>query len=615
VFALWLLPALALLWAVSAWLAHRRRQQQLAALRVSWGRPRTRARAFDAIAEYHRSRIAGSHVGVGGVTASPSDSISASDRPDAPASLDDRTWSDLNLDAVFATIDRTESTLGQQALYHRLRSAPVADHLDAFDALVERMRTDAAAREQAQLTLARLQDPAGYDLWWLAQGEALGTRPWHALFPALALGMLASLVAIPLWPGALLLAIVLIVINLLVRIATARRVGALLGSFRQIGPLLATGEALAFLDAPDVQAITGALRTELPALRSLRAVARWAGRDPLAADPLTAMLLEYLNLLFLVDLNALYFGTRELQARGGALRRVIAATGDIDSAIAVASFRAGARHWTRPRFRNSTATPATNATAATATIAATSASATLTDICHPLIDAAVPNSIALGPPHGVLVTGSNMSGKTTFLRTVGVTTILAQTINTCLATEYDAPVFSVRSCIGRTDDLVAGKSYYLVEVEAVLALVRASASGTPHLFLLDELFRGTNAVERVAAAEAVLIELLVPSRHADAHAGATATATASARQLKPHAVLVSTHDDGLVDLVGDLYVPCHFAETVGDEGLVFDHRLRPGPATTHNAIALLRLHGAPDSLVSHALARAAHLDPSYSLDR
>jgi DNA mismatch repair ATPase MutS len=409
------------------------------------------------------------------------------------------------------------------------------------------------------------------------------------------------------------LAIVLIVINLLVRIATARRVGALLGSFRQIGPLLATGEALAFLDTPDVQPITGALRTELPALRSLRAVARWAGRDPLAADPLAAMLLEYLNLLFLVDLNALYFGTRELQARGGALRRVIAATGDIDSAIAVASFRAGARHWTRPRFRNSTATPATNGTAPTATIAATSIAATMTDICHPLIDAAVPNSIALGPPHGVLVTGSNMSGKTTFLRTVGVTMILAQTINTRLATEYDAPVFAVRSCIGRTDDLVAGKSYYLVEVEAVLALVRASAGDTPHLFLLDELFRGTNAVERVAAAEAVLIELLVPSRHADAHAGATATA--AARQLRPHAVLVSTHDDGLADLVGDLYVPCHFAETVGDEGLVFDHRLRPGPATTRNAIALLRLHGAPDSLVSRALARAAHLDPSYSLDR
>jgi hypothetical protein len=501
----------------------------------------------------------------------------------------------------------------------------VADHLDAFDALVTRMSGDTSARERAQLALARLRDPAGYDLWWLTQGDALDARPWHALFPVLAFGMLAALVCIPLWPVALLLAITLIVINLGIRAATGRRVGALLGSFRQIGPLLATGEALAFLDAPGVQPLTGALSADLPALRRLKAVARWASRDPLAADQLTMMLVEYLNLLFLIDLNALYFGARELRARGGALRRVIAATGDIDSAIAVASFRAGARHWTRPRFRASTpasstgaSSPAASSTGASSADAssagataamATSATATMTDICHPLIDAPVPNSILLGPPHGVLVTGSNMSGKTTFLRTVGVTTVLAQTINTCLATAYDAPVFAVRSCIGRTDDLIAGKSYYLVEVEAVLALVRASASGAPHLFLLDELFRGTNAVERVAAAEAVLTELLVPSHKASAQAAV------AARQLKPHAALVSTHDDGLGELLRDLYVPCHFAEAVGDQGLVFDHRLRPGPATTRNAIALLRLHGAPDSLVSRALARASHLDPSYLPDR
>src|SRR5215468_4588508 len=68
-----------------------------------------------------------------------------------------------------------------------------------------------------------------------------------------------------------------------------------------------------------------------------------------------------------------------------------------------------------------------------------------------------------------------MSGKSTFLRTVGVNVVLAQTINTCLADRYDAPIYHVRSCIGRADDLLAGKSYYLVEVESVLDLVRASA--------------------------------------------------------------------------------------------------------------------------------------------
>ena len=114
----------------------------------------------------------------------------------------------------------------------------------------------------------------------------------------------------------------------------------------------------------------------------------------------------------------------------------------------------------------------------------TGAPAVLAGLRHPLVDEAVPNSIALAPPHGLLVTGSNMSGKSTFLRTVGVNVVLAQTINTCLARTYEAPVYQVRTCIGRADDLIAGKSYYLVEVESVLALVngrRAARAAPVHL--------------------------------------------------------------------------------------------------------------------------------------
>jgi len=200
----------------------------------------------------------------------------------------------------------------------------------------------------------------------------------------------------------------------------------------------------------------------------------------------------------------------------------------------------------------------------------------------------VPNSIALAPPHGVLVTGSNMSGKSTFLRTVGVNVVLAQSIDTCLARRYEAPVYDVRSCIGRSDDLIAGKSYYLVEVESVLALVKASEETQPHLFIFDELFRGTNAVERIAAGEAVLRTLIAEGRR--------------------HVVLAATHDAELVDLLHDRYVVYHLGDAIGPNGLTFDYRLTPGPATSRNAISLLKLSGAPESLVAGALERAAELD-------
>ena len=158
-----------------------------------------------------------------------------------------------------------------------------------------------------------------------------------------------------------------------------------------------------------------------------------------------------------MDANALYFASRELQSRGAAV-----AARDRDRR----RHRRGDRGRVVSRGRGRMDTPAVRR--------ARCKRAAFSGLRHPLVDDAVPNSIALAPPHGVLVTGSNMSGKSTFLRTVGVNVVLAQSINTCLARAYEAPVYQVRSCIGRADDLIAGKSYYLVEVESVLALVNAS---------------------------------------------------------------------------------------------------------------------------------------------
>ena len=538
--------------AASAILSWRDRRRLLARIRANWGKPRARERKMQAIADYYRSRIEDARPG---------------------EFLDERTWEDLNLDAVFQTLDRTESTLGQQVLYYRLRSAPVAANLDAFEALITRMGADVEARQRAQLALAFLQNPAGYDLWWISQPDSLERRPWQVIYPIVAAIMLSALIATSIWPGAGPVLIVGSVVNLTIRFMTARRVGWVIGPFRQISALIAVAETLRFLEGDDIDPIVGSLRRELPTLRRLKGIVRRIGPDPLKVGELAFAVMEYLNMIFLLDVNAVYFGAGELRRCGPSLLRVIAAVGDVDAAISIASFRAGTPGWTRPRF------------------VAPGAPVSLRDIRHPLIPDAVPNSIELAPPFGVLVTGSNMSGKTTFIRTVGVSAVLAQTINTCLAGVYEAPVLRVRSCIGRSDDLIAGKSYYIVEVEAVLALVQASVSTVPHLFLFDELFRGTNAIERIAGAEAVLIELI-----------------RDGSPFKPHLVLAATHDAELVDLLRDIYAAHHFGDELGPDGLIFDHRLQPGATTTRNAIALLRLHGAPPTMVTRALQRAAVLD-------
>ena len=499
-------------------------------------------------------------------------------------SIDDRTWQDLDLDAVFATVDRTESTLGQHALYHRLRTASTPVHLDAFEALVSQFEIDPALRERAQTALSRLRDPQGYDLWWLARQDAIETRPWHVLFPILAAALLTLVVALPIVPQVTPALIAIVVVNVGTRYMTDRRIGALAAAFRQIAPVVNTAESLRFLEAGNVRPLIGSIHADTRSLRRLKAIARWLIGDPLMlptnAGALAIMIndvvstaYEYLNLALLLDGNGVYFGARSLRAHHAAFLRVVAATGEVDAAISTASFRAGRRDWTRPAFRQP------------------GAPAELTDVRHPLLVDAVPNSISLAAGRGVLITGSNMSGKSTFLRTVGVSAVLAQALNTCLAAEYQAPVFNVRSCIGRSDDLLSGKSYYIVEVESLLGLVEASAGTTPHLFLVDELFRGTNTVERIAAGRAVLQEFVSNGSRAN-----------------PHVVVAATHDGELVDLLSGSYSAFHFGDAVGSGGLTFDHQLRPGPATTRNAIALLRLHGASEDLIRRALDCAAMLD-------
>ena len=86
----------------------------------------------------------------------------------------------------------------------------------------------------------------------------------------------------------------------------------------------------------------------------------------------------------------------------------------------------------------------------------------------------------------------------------------------------------------------------------------------------------------------------------------------SAQRPRPHFVIAATHDAELVDILRETYAPYHFSDAVGAEGLVFDHRLRPGPATTRNAIALLRLLGAPDQLIARALTCAETLERQRS---
>jgi hypothetical protein len=205
-----------------------------------------------------------------------------------------------------------------------------------------------------------------------------------------------------------------------------------------------------------------------------------------------------------------------------------------------------------------------------------------TALGHPLLPAVsrVVNDVEVGPPGTfLLVTGSNMSGKSTLLRAIGVNAALAQAGGPACAARLAVPPAAIETSMRVHDSLEQGVSFFMAALrrlkEVIDAADAASRQRETVLYLLDEILLGTNTAERQVATRRIL-------RHLTARAAIGA---------------VTTHDLALADDpdLSDACRPVHFSETVHDPGapmpMSFDYVLRPGVATSSNALRLMRLMG------------------------
>jgi DNA mismatch repair ATPase MutS len=194
---------------------------------------------------------------------------------------------------------------------------------------------------------------------------------------------------------------------------------------------------------------------------------------------------------------------------------------------------------------------------------------------HPLIPATarVENDVTLGSPGNVLlVTGSNMSGKSTLLRAMGINAVLALAGGPVCARRLSMACCQVRTSMRITDSLEEGVSHFYAELLRLKAIVDAANAGERVLFLLDEVLHGTNSRERNIGAKAVVSHLMME--------GAIGA--------------VSSHDVGLADLEvesGGRVKNVHFQELVEAGKMTFDYRLKPGVVTSSNALRLMKLIG------------------------
>jgi len=538
-------------WSLMDWKRTRRRDKTVAELRDAWGKPVRRERDWDL-----HSIVSGTRKADGNAQF-----------------LDDQTWKDLNLALVFAEFDRTFSLPGEVELYRMLR-APATETavLNKRDRIITLFQTDATARERVQLELSELgRTRYAYGLVELLWGALPPRSRLVSLYSLLTILVVAWLLVIIgmaafglRWgPFALTSFTVLFTLNLFIHYRTRRRLNVLVLSIRYLSKMIQTARALARSGIAGLEDVSQKLEQCWAAAKAIPKATASLVPERGGAAEFADICQEYLAILFLTEVRSFYAVIEEIRKCREMLATMFETLGQLDSLQAVASVRKGLRRYAKPEFQ------------------ADGLMLEVGDAFHPLLLSPVPNSISLAGT-SCLITGSNMSGKSTFLRTLGLNAVLAQSVFTCPAASYKGSLFRVISSLSQTDDLMEGKSQYLVEAERLLAMIRSSEGATPTLCIIDEVLCGTNSRERLAASEEILQYLA-----------------------KGNAIVVTaTHDVELVDRLAQSYTSYHFSDYVDDNGLHFDYLLRPGKATTTNAIRLLEYLSYPGEIVDSARTKA-----------
>jgi hypothetical protein len=259
------------------------------------------------------------------------------------------------------------------------------------------------------------------------------------------------------------------------------------------------------------------------------------------------------------DFHVVFALERWRRTAGASVRRWLDAVGELDALSLLASLRHDNQSWAQPVVTDA---------------AIIDASA----LGHPLIadDRRVSNDVRIGPAGTLLlVTGSNMSGKSTLLRGVGLNLVLAQAGAAVAARSFSLPQTDLQTSLRVQDSLELGLSYFMAALARLKGVVDAAEHERPGrvlVYLLDEILQGTNSVERTLAVRSVARHLL--------DAGAIGAMT--------------THDLSLAaeEPLSSAAQLVHFTELVGENGeMRFDYRLRPGLATSRNALRLMKLIG------------------------
>lgn len=476
--------------------------------------------------------------------------------------IDDITWNDLDMQEVFNKLNTTNSSLGAEALYRRLRIVnPTQSDQEYLDKLMKYFDENPKTREKVQYIYAKIgklednkvlqfiHEDKNVKLYKSVNHLIFGLLPAIALIITIIQATLKKLMFFGPYPLLFFFALVVYNIFHFTRIKNELEKEYTMANY--LTSAIYYGQKLLRYDLP--------IKDELKAaLSPVRTLGNFSFLSLSESNSGLALISYMLNSVFRISLLSFSLTIKTLKEKRNEVFSLWKMLGDIESSISILSYEFASKNTCKPKFIDEHKIEAT-------------------DLSHPLIENPVPNDVNW--TKSTLVTGSNASGKSTYVKSVAINAILAQTIYLCHAKEFSMKKGNILSSMAIKDDLIEGDSYFVAEIKSLKRLIDNMEAHKEDYYFIDEILKGTNTIERIAASSSIIKHLLKNKQLA----------------------FIASHDIELTKIFENNIENIHFREEVDNQqGIRFDYKLHSGPSTTKNAIKLLGHMHFPDEIVSQA---------------
>jgi DNA mismatch repair ATPase MutS len=474
--------------------------------------------------------------------------------------VDDITWNDLDMNEIYMLMNNTQSSIGEEYLYSLLKKPCFSgEELKERNRLITFFQKEEAKRILLQTELSQIGKLSRISIYEyinrLDELKSMSNIP-HIL---MLLGLIVSFALIFINPGlGAFFTIAMLINNIYQYYARKAKIEKYFFVFSYILRLLYSIHRIMQLDIPEIKHYTDMMKEDSTVFQKFKRGAFLLAAKNVSGSLVDAVL-DYIRMLFHADLMKFNSMLSFLQKNRKTLNRLYINIGFLDSMIAAASFREYLPYYSEPVL-----------------VKGGRPNLSVTELYHPLLEEPVPNSIS--EKQSVLITGSNASGKSTFIKTMAINAILSQTIYTSISTSYKASSFMIYSSMALRDNIFSKESYYIVEIKSLKRIMDRINPDIPILCFIDEVLRGTNTLERIAASSRILSTL------------------ANHNTL----VFAATHDIELTHILEENYSNYHFQERISDHEILFDYKLYQGRAVSKNAIKLLGMLGYSKDIIQNA---------------